>query len=443
MAPRGKALARRHLICASCSSWIQFDSSGCTNSWAEMRGGGACVFTCKGCTEVTRLVGEVGDLRQMMEDMKRMITRQGLEEERGITGIQVARLEETEKCERVMTPGNSSTEESRNGKETAERSSSEDMGTLIEIEGTDGEGTDRQLLGGKGIRPGTQILATHRYKKNPDGPVGNELDLSEGETLVYLMKYDDNDHWWLAENGKGQVGYVPAAYLMIILDETLQEEDSDTRKEGQGKETDGTKIGGGGEMGQHGERRKTYSAAVIDGFKRNSTIYVGDSIVRKTDTRLSRGEDVVVCLPGARIEHVTERVEQIMGRGYGGSILVHVGTNNTDKEGTTAIVEKYKNLLRKTKQARAGQIILSGILPVFGNRIDGYRNSKRMAINGMVKRICKKEDVGYLDLWDSFVGKEEMYARDGLHLSGKGAAVFAEGLSGAVASGLGKVRYLN
>ena len=36
-----------------------------------------------------------------------------------------------------------------------------------------------------------------------------------------------------------------------------------------------------------------------------------------------------------------------------------------------------------------------------------------------------------------------MYARDGLHLSGKGAAVFAEGLSGAVASGLGKVRYLN
>ena len=87
--------------------------------------------------------------------------------------------------------------------------------------------------------------------------------------------------------------------------------------------------------------------------------------------------------------------------------------------------------------------LTSGILPVFGNRLDGYRNSKRMAINGMVKRLCKEEDVGYVDLWDSFVGKEEMYVRDGLHLSGKGAAVFAEGLSGAVASGLDKVRYLN
>ena len=158
---------------------------------------------------------------------------------------------------------------------------------------------------------------------------------------------------------------------------------------------------------------------MIDGIKRNTTIYVGDSIIRKTDSRLSKGEDVVVCLPGARIEHVTERVEKIMGRGNGGTILVHVGT------------------------IRLGQIILSGILPVCGNRIQGYRNSKRMAVNGMVERLCKEEDVGYVDMWDSFVRNEELYFRDGLHLSGKWAAFLAEGLSGAVASGMGKVRYLN
>ena len=81
-------------------------------------------------------------------------------------------------------------------------------------------------------------------------------------------------------------------------------------------------------------------------------------------------------------------------------------------------------------------------LQVFGNRIQGYRNSKKMAVNGMVERLCKEENVGYVDLWESFVRKEDMYARDGLHLSGKGAAVFAEGLSGALPSGLGKVRYL-
>ena len=104
--------------------------------------------------------------------------------------------------------------------------------------------------------------------------MGNELDLNEGDTVVYLMKHDDNEHWLLVEDGKGQVGYVPAAYLMIIIDETRQEEESDIdRREGHEKRTDGTKIGG--EMGQDGERRKKYSAAVIDGIKRKSRIFCG------------------------------------------------------------------------------------------------------------------------------------------------------------------------
>ena len=54
---------------------------------------------------------------------------------------------------------------------------------------------------------------------------------------------------------------------------------------------------------------------------------------------------------------MTERVEQIMGRENGESILVHVGTNKLDKEETTAIVEKYRNLLKKTKQSRVGHMI--------------------------------------------------------------------------------------
>ena len=61
----------------------------------------------------------------------------------------------------------------------------------------------------------------------------------------------------------------------------------------------------------------------------------------------------------------------------------------------------------------------------------------------MVQQLYREEEVRFVDLWDSYVGKEEMFMWDGLHLSGKGAAVLAEGLSGAVASGLGKVRYLN
>ena len=88
-------------------------------------------------------------------------------------------------------------------------------------------------------------------------------------------------------------------------------------------------------------------------------------MVRRTESTLNKDEDIVVYLPGARIEHVTERVQRIMGRGNGRTILVHIGTNNTDKEGTTAIEKKYRNLRKKTNEASVGQIILSGIVSVF------------------------------------------------------------------------------
>ena len=62
---------------------------------------------------------------------------------------------------------------------------------------------------------------------------------------------------------------------------------------------------------------------------------------------------------------------QIIGLGKGGSILVHVGTNNVEREGTTVIVRKYRQLEQLT---RVEQIILSGIIPGMGSRGHGYRN---------------------------------------------------------------------
>ena len=449
-----KVVARRHLVCGNCASWVHLETSGCEKKWADTRAEGF-VFTCKGCTEVAVLVKEVSGLKQMMEDMKEMVAGLHLEDKGAETGSRVTTTGVSQ--DREETAGNSRTEDTDTGIEDKGEGRTEDRteicagmmtGVSQDREETDGnrisEDTDTGIEDeGEGrteerteICAGTRLMATHAYTKNQESPIGKEIDLQQWDTLIFKREHAENENWSLVQDRTGQVGYVPAGFLVVILD-TTEEQESDTTKKGQENSTEENRIG------QEGERRKSYSAAVIDGIKRNATIYVGDSIIRKTDTRLSKGEDVVVCLPGARIEHVTERVEKIVGRGNGGTILVHVGTNNTDKEGTTAIVEKYRKLLKKTKQARLGQIILSGILPVCGNRIQGYRNSKRMAVNGMVERLCKEEEVGYVDMWDSFVGNEELYFRDGLHLSGKGAAVLSEGLSGAVASGLGKVRYLN
>ena len=89
------------------------------------------------------------------------------------------------------------------------------------------------------------------------------------------------------------------------------------------------------------------------------------------------------------------------------------------------------------KQTRVEQVILSGILPVTGMRGHKYRNCRGMAINMLDQKLCREEEIGFVDLWGSFVGRVDMFMKDGLHLSGKGAAVFADELSAAVDSGMG------
>ena len=46
-----------------------------------------------------------------------------------------------------------------------------------------------------------------------------------------------------------------------------------------------------------------------------------------------------------------------MGSGKGGFVLVHVGTNNIEREGTTAIVRKHTQLVRTLKQTWVEQVI--------------------------------------------------------------------------------------
>ena len=62
-----------------------------------------------------------------------------------------------------------------------------------------------------------------------------------------------------------------------------------------------------------------------------------------------------------------------------------------------------------------------------------------MAINMLAEKLCREDEVGFVALWGSFVGRADIYMKDGLHLSGKGVAVFADGLTAAVDSDMGSI----
>ena len=139
---------------------------------------------------------------------------------------------------------------------------------------------------------------------------------------------------------------------------------------------------------------------------------MGDSIVRKTDRVLNKGDDLV--------EAITERVKNIVGWGKGGSVLVYLGINNEGRESTTAIVRKCRHLVRTLTQTQVEQVTLSEILPVIGRMGLRYRNFRWVAINMLVEKLCMEEQIGFVDLRGSFVGRDDMYMKEGIHLSGKG-----------------------
>ena len=133
------------------------------------------------------------------------------------------------------------------------------------------------------------------------------------------------------------------------------------------------------------------------------------------------------------------RNEHIILHCKAGFILIHVWPHNAEWEGSTAIVRNYRHLFRRAKQTQVEQKIMSGILQVMGCRGQGYRNCRRMAINTLVQQLCREEEVGVVVLWGCFVGRVDMYIRDRLHLSKKGAAVFADELSATVDSSIGSI----
>ena len=153
------------------------------------------------------------------------------------------------------------------------------------------------------------------------------------------------------------------------------------------------------------------------------------------DKIVNRGNDITVCLPGAKIEDVAEKAGQVTG----GAVVVHVGTNSTEKEDTSAIVGKYRRLVKTLKEARIGQIVLLGILPVMGGRGEEYRNCRRMSTNTQVQKVCMEEGVHFVDMWLNFVGRYDFF----INLTGKGAAVLGCKFVRVVDEGTGTMNYLN
>ena len=141
-------------------------------------------------------------------------------------------------------------------------------------------------------------MATQAYTKNQDIPLGKEIYLTTGHTRIQVRTHRERtlvssrrQKWTSRIRTSG----VPGGGHR---QDRKEEEENDAFEKVQENSTEETRIGGW--IGQEGERWKIYSVTVIDDIKRNSRNFAGDSLVRKKDSRLSKG-GCRSFLPGARI----------------------------------------------------------------------------------------------------------------------------------------------
>uniref|UniRef100_A0A8C5QPI5 SGNH hydrolase-type esterase domain-containing protein n=1 Tax=Leptobrachium leishanense TaxID=445787 RepID=A0A8C5QPI5_9ANUR len=167
------------------------------------------------------------------------------------------------------------------------------------------------------------------------------------------------------------------------------------------------------------------------GIKRASkprqVVVVGDSIIKRVDRVICRADRLnrtVCCLPGARVRHVVDRVDRLLGgAGDDPAVMVHIGTNDKVSGRWKDLKNDFRELGSKLKK-RSSKVVFSEILPVPRATVERQREIRE--VNAWLKAWCRKEGFGFLEHWAHFALGYNLYSCDRLHLNGRGSAVLGE-----------------
>ena len=154
----------------------------------------------------------------------------------------------------------------------------------------------------------------------------------------------------------------------------------------------------------HAEKYKDKSKETI--------VLLVDSLARGVGAKLEYQSNMVsaICRPGAHIDDITEEVRKLRDNEDRHVVLL-VGTNDIQGEGSEVMLSKYKNLIEASQTIKNRKVSVVGI-PRRGD-LDSFCNSRRLGVNNRLKEMCKGSNVEFLD----YEPRDSWLARDGLHLN--------------------------
>ena len=154
-------------------------------------------------------------------------------------------------------------------------------------------------------------------------------------------------------------------------------------------------------------------------------VVIGDSQVRHIGSNLRR-KSRVACFPGAGVVSREGKVglEQSLPEipfDSSSSVAINIGGNDIGRVGSEGIYRAYERVLRDADR-RASNVLVIGILPRPSRA--AYWSSVAIGLNVRLSALCDRLGLRFVDVWDSFQGRGDLYAFDGVHLNFKGYRVF-------------------
>ena len=163
--------------------------------------------------------------------------------------------------------------------------------------------------------------------------------------------------------------------------------------------------------------------------KEEETVLVGDSMVKDQGEHFglkNQKKRKVRSYPGATAKKIDEEVGNMKVENERTTIIVQASGNDLFlRNGTAGQTEPLVKQLEKTVttvKKKTKSAIVIGILPRLN--VSHYALSKAIGINDRLEVICQRNNVRFLNLWDTFYGNRNLFRRDGIHFSEEGRKRF-------------------